>query len=178
MVDFTQALHKVAVLFEELAQGHNLGHGLAKMRLQIPHLRCVGPRTGHHRSARRGAHGLLAVGPFENGSLPRQFIHVRREGIGIAITSHLRAKVVHRDHQDVHFTFRGRRWRDVRGRAGNGRRTTGQHRPSQKEGKKSGCHGESDTGGRNLHRALAISGPASLSFAARNLLSRPPHRGR
>ena len=94
------ALHKIAVVFEVLAHGDNVGGGFAEMRNQIPNLGGVGACAGHDAGARRRAHGLLHVGAVESHSLFADAVDIGTFDVVFAVNAELRAQVV--DHDEHH----------------------------------------------------------------------------
>ena len=91
----------VAVGLEVLRQGDHLGQRGAEMGVEVPHPRRIRPPPGQQRTAGRAAHRLLAIGVLEHDAARREAVNIGGFDHLIAITTHFRAQVVHRDEQDV-----------------------------------------------------------------------------
>ncbi len=124
--DLADAARVVAVLLEQLRQGHDVRVGLAEVGRQVGHAEGVGTQAGQQRGPRGVAEGLLGVGPVEPQPLPGESIDAGGPDDRVAVRAELDPKVVHGDEEDVQrpavFPARGRsRLRCARGQA-HGRR--------------------------------------------------------
>ena len=117
VVDFAEGRAMVAVRLEVLRQRDAIRLRRAEMRLEVPHLRHIGPEPGHDRRARGTAHRLLHIGPVEDDPASRDAVDVGRLDDGVAVAADFRTQVVDSDEEHIRPSYE--RERDEREKQGH-----------------------------------------------------------
>ena len=114
------------MLLEEAGQGQRVWNGFAHGMIQIENVRGIRAQPSQQTGAGWRANCLLAIGVLKQDSLARQPVYVGRDHVRVAITTQLRAQVVHGNEQDVWRMFGGRRRAVGENRTGNTGASDGQ----------------------------------------------------
>ena len=101
--DFAERSGDVAVVFEVLREGDDIGQDAAEVVFEIVNFGGVGTAAEEQGSARGAADGLLAIGAREAEGSRGEPVNIGRDGEGVAVAADGGFQVVDGDEEDVEF---------------------------------------------------------------------------